>query len=419
MITGSSRRKKLALVLTVVASLLERGRSEARDPDLSPSEIQQIQGEVQQLERLLPKAVDPAEITYILAADNSRLGNKAAMLGWLKKLEAMNSGYDIHGDLNLRRFASDPEVQRIAQRMHARVPEVHRSELAFQLAEKDLIPEGVAFDPITHDLYLSSINKRKIVRINPSGEFHDFISTGQDGIGETLGMKVEPKSHTLWVCSALEYGPSVGWSGVFHYDLASGKLIKKYTVEPKPQQHLFNDLAISSAGDIYLTDSSAGLVYQILHDRDLLEPIQEMPKLGYPNGIAISHDDKKLYIAHFNGGVTLFDLVSRKAKLLPHPESVTLAEIDGLYFVRNTLIGIQNGIGAARVSRFFLNASGDRVERAEILEDHSPYMEIPTTGAPAGDEFYFSGSSQGNLWHDGKITDPAKLKPAYILRMKL
>lgn len=66
--------KKLALVLTVVASLLGSARSEVPDLDLSPSEIQQIQGEVQQLERLLPKAVDRAEVTYILAADNSRLG---------------------------------------------------------------------------------------------------------------------------------------------------------------------------------------------------------------------------------------------------------------------------------------------------------------------------------------------------------
>ena len=66
--------KKLALVLTVVASLLGSARSEVPDLDLSPSEIQQIQGEVQQLERLLPKAVDRAEVTYILAADNSRRG---------------------------------------------------------------------------------------------------------------------------------------------------------------------------------------------------------------------------------------------------------------------------------------------------------------------------------------------------------
>src|SRR5882762_11191566 len=74
-------------------------------------------------------------------------------------------------------------------------------EIAFRLSEKDLIPEGIAFDPLTKSFYVSSINKRKIVKVDETGSVSDFISSRQDGIGEVLGLKVAQGK--LWSCNNL------------------------------------------------------------------------------------------------------------------------------------------------------------------------------------------------------------------------
>ena len=387
-------------------------------PKLTPAEVEESRQTIHQLERLVERAADPAEVMYVLAVFQSRLGEKKEAIEWIQKADAENEGFDPLGDVELVNIQNDPEFRRVAQAIHARIPAVSRSTLAYEISEKDLIPEGLAYDTATHKLYLSSLNKHKIVEIDPSGRFRDFIASGQDGIWQTLGMKIDQKTRTLWICSAQEVGPDAGKAGVFHHDLNSGKLIKKYVSDSK-EQHLFNDLAVSSEGDVYLTDSTAGRVYQILHDKDVLEEMSDFKRLSYPNGIALSDDQSKLYVAHFNGGLTVLDLKSHQTKLMSRPKGATLAGIDGLYFWKGTLVGVQNGIGAPRVTQFTLNKTGDGVEAIKILENRSKYLEIPTTGALADGDLFLIANSQLRMLHEGKISDPAKLKPIYILKMKL
>src|SRR4051812_9537514 len=64
------------------------------------------------------------------------------------------------------------------------------AEVAFTINEKDLIPEGIAYDPAQKEFYVGSILKRKIVRIDSSGRASDFTSEGQDGLFKVLGMTV-------------------------------------------------------------------------------------------------------------------------------------------------------------------------------------------------------------------------------------
>ena len=37
----------------------------------------------------------------------------------------------------------------------------HRSELAFRIPERDLFPEGIAYDPVSDTFFLGSVRKRK------------------------------------------------------------------------------------------------------------------------------------------------------------------------------------------------------------------------------------------------------------------
>jgi len=138
-------------------------------------------------------------------------------------------------------------------------------EIAFRLTEKDLIPEGITFDPSTQSFYVSSINKRKIVKIDEKGKVSDFISSQQDDIGEVLGLKVA--NGKLWACSNLSTD-STSRAMIHQFDLTNGKLIHKWILEVKGENHLFNDLAISAAGEAFISDSDYNAIYQVSQDAE-------------------------------------------------------------------------------------------------------------------------------------------------------
>jgi hypothetical protein len=150
-------------------------------------------------------------------------GDRKQALAWFQKAVALNPEYTPEFDRDFETIAALPEFLPLVERARKASPAVRRSTLAFTVAESDLIPEGLAWDARSQKLYLGSINKRKIVEIAPGGAVRDFIAAGQDGIGSVIGVRVDPRTNTLWANSL----SSTEGSGVFHYDLATSRLIKK------------------------------------------------------------------------------------------------------------------------------------------------------------------------------------------------
>jgi len=365
-----------------------------------------------ELEKLLPTTAEPGIVMVQIARQYAVAGDRKQALAWFEKAAALNPEYTPEFDPGFETMAALPEFRPLVERARKASPPVRRSALAFTVAESDLIPEGLAWDARSRKLYLGSINKRKIVEIAPSGAVRDFISAGQDGIGSVIGMKVDPRTDTLWANSL----SNTEGSGVFHYDLATGRLIQKYVL---PADLMFNDLEVTAKGDVFVTATRAQALYCIPAKTGKLVEWRPGLKLRDANGIALSSDQKRLFVATFPDGVTVIDLESGSVRGLAHPASVTLAAIDGLYFHDNSLIAIQNGCIAHRVARFLLNAALDGVEKAEVLERGNPLFDTPTTGAVAGGAFYFVANSQLHNYGAKGIVDRGKLRPISILKLKL
>ena len=365
-----------------------------------------------ELEKLLATAGEPGVVMLEIARQYAIAGDRKQALAWFQKAAALNPEYTPEFDRDFETMAALPEFRPLVERARKASPRVRRSALAFTVAESDLIPENLAWDARSKKLYLGSINKRKIVEIGPGGAVRDFIAAGQDGIGSVIGMKVDPRTNTLWANSL----SNTEGSGVFHYDVATGRLIKKYVL---PADLMFNDLEVTAKRDVFVTATRAQALYWISAKTDKLEEWRPGLRLRDANGIALSSDQRRLYVATFPDGVTVIDLESGAARGLGHAASVSLAAIDGLYFHDNSLIAVQNGCIAHRVARFFLNPALDGVLKAEVLERGNPLFDIPTTGAVAGDTFYFIANSQLHNYGARGIVDRAKLRPISILKLKL
>jgi DNA-binding beta-propeller fold protein YncE len=369
-------------------------------------------GKLAELQAVLKSAADPGAVMIEIARQYAAAGDRKQALQWLKKAASRNPEFDPALCRGLETMAAMPELRALAKRARRASPPVRHSQVAFTVAENDLIPEGLAYDPASRKLYLSSVNRRKIVEIAPDGSFRDFATERQDGLGHVFGMKVDARTNTLWATSlSNEEG-----SGVFHYDLATGRLIRKYVIAA---DLLFNDLVVSSSGDVFVTATRAEALYWIAARTDRLVEWRPGLKLARANGIALSGDEKKLFVSTFPDGVTVIDRESGYARPLARPAKVSLSSIDGLYFYGNSLIAVQNGCIAHRVARIFLNPALDRVEKVEVLERGNPLFDIPTTGAVGEGAFYYIANSQLHNYGANGIVAREKLRPISILKLKL
>lgn len=288
-------------------------------------------------------------------------------------------------------------------------------ELAFTIAEKDFIPEGIAFNPLDQSFYVGSIHKNKIVKIS-KGIVIDFVSSHQDNIGQVVGLRIDPTKQELWACSNEGEGIIGGKSFVHQYSLKTGKLIRQFVHQEEGETHFFND-AVLVNGTLYVTDSEFRAIYKIDPSKDQHELFLKTDRLSYANGITTLPNSNKLVIST-GSGLTVVDTDTKEISALPFSDYYIVG-IDGLYTYENSLIAIQNVTFPVSINRYFLNPSQNEVTNAELILTNHPSFDVPTTGAIAGDWFYFIANSQLSNYSKGKIENADKLKEVAIMKIKL
>lgn len=286
-------------------------------------------------------------------------------------------------------------------------------EVAFRISEKDLIPEGIAYDAASKSFFVSSIHKNKIIRIDKHNNVTDFIKSGKEGIGQALGMKVSQGK--LWVCSNTGKGNAQDKSMVHAFDLASGDLVNKWIL-PAGEIHLFNDLAINSQGEVIISDSDYGAIYRVNPKSSGIELLIKDDRLQYANGITIAPDDA--VIVNTFKGFFKINTATQELKALPFSNYYVIG-IDGLSFFEQSLIGIQNVTYPVSINQYLLNATYDKIESARVLVADHPLFDIPTTGVIVDDWFYFIANSQMRNLDKDKIIDFSRLKEVLIMKIKL
>ncbi len=342
---------------------------------------------------------------------------------------------NIEEDTTFNRLSPLPGFDKVLKKVEAAKQPVNNSEIAFTIPEKDLVPEGVAFDNNTGKLYLSSMYKRKILQITKEGEITDFKKEAEDDLLSTFGMEVDEKRNHLWVATAFAANgmatrqrviPQDTRSTIHKYDLTSGRLIKKYEYDNKGEAHFFNDLTITSNGDVYITESLTSKIYKIPNETDELEVFYHAdPLFFFLNGLALNEDESLLYVTS-SEGISALNLQTKNWQLIRYPADVSLQGIDGMAFYKNSLICHQTGYPNNSINQYFLDESGYKITGTKIIESHNPNFDQAATGEVAGDYYYYLANGQmqsAYVWNDQGI--PVSIQPMHelediiIMRVKL
>jgi hypothetical protein len=109
--------------------------------------------------------------------------------------------------------------------------------------------------------------------------------------------------------------------------------------------------------------------------------------MSFPNGIALSKDEARLYVAHIEG-LSVVDLATGRRTALAVPGNTSVNSIDGLVRDGADLIGIQPSPYLARVLRIRLDDAGYAIREVVTVSSPPPEGLSPTTGVIVGSQYY-------------------------------
>jgi WD40 repeat protein len=282
--------------------------------------------------------------------------------------------------------------------------------------DKDLIPEGIA----VHEgrIFLSSIYKNKIVFFDTkTNTASDFIAEKQHGFRSGVGMLI--KENLLFALSNDNHKDSLT-SALYIFNLSNKKQVGRFELRDN-QKHFFNDLTINKLNQVFITDSRHQAVYKLDYPAGKIELFLSSPDISFPNGITLSDDEKKMFIASSNKGLKIYDLTEKK--LVDSSFNETKG-IDGMKFYKSTIYAVRNTDKNPEKHGLYaiiLNEESTGVKQVKPLLTGHSLMNIPTTLDIDKNYIYILANSQmDNLDEsENKLIREKDLKHTYVIRLRI
>jgi hypothetical protein len=335
---------------------------------------------------------------------------------YLRILSRLNYGYPIDTISDFKSLWNAKEFKAVKAVHKKNASPSSKAQIAYTLPDKEFFPEGIAVHEKTGRFYVGSLHKDKVIKIDEVGLFSDF-SKPTDGLGTVIGLYIDQKQDMLYVCAKKdpERNYDETYAGLFQYDLNSGLLLKSWKLPNTRAEHLLNDLT-KAGNDFYITDSHGGNVYKLSPGSDTLQLFHK--GFIYTNGITSSADGKFLFVADYMG-IRKINIADKSASWLMEFSKNRIPGIDGMYWYKNRLIAIQNGIEPVRVITIFIDEEFDKNHTVLPLVQNEKYFNIPTTGTIYRDTFYFIANSQLRMIDKGKIKPGQTPVNPLILKVNL
>lgn len=376
------------------------------------------------MQRLNALRPDAGNIRYELAAAFSMQDEKSKAYEQLIKLKESGWAFKPEEDERFKNIHDTKVWDYILEGFAQNAKPSGSGKVAFELPKTDQLVEALAWDPGSKTLLAASTREGKVLRVGADGKVSDFVVADEkNGLMSVLDVAVDAKNDALWIASAggplLKGGKAAdyGTSGVWKFELKSGKFVDKFMVEGAGR-HELTSIAVSPSGDVYAADGAARAVYKLRGDK--LELAMANPKLTAIRGMAISDDGNKLFLADYETGLFGIDLAKGAAWQVKAPKNRSMFGIDGIAWRDGELIAVQNGTSPRRVVRMKLDADGHAITSAEPIVSAQPEFGLPTRGAIADGKFYLIANNQrGHYDRYGIPRDEKKLEPTKIYTVDL
>jgi DNA-binding beta-propeller fold protein YncE len=341
----------------------------------------------------------------------------AAAAEALRKLAAMGAVLSQATRAQVAPLVGAEAMAPIAAQFTANSRPIAASEVHASIPARHSLVEGVIWDSSAHRLFATTVVDRTLLAVGPGG----VRVAASGGFGSLLGGAWDPVRRRLWIASAsVEATPKRGplFVGLLAVDPDRPAEAKRLPA-PAGVTATPGDVAVARDGNVYASDGLNGAVYRCRPGCTALEVLLAPGTLFSAQGLALSPDQKLLYIADRRYGIAALERASGRLLQVGGGEGMMLDGIDGLALHGRDLIAIQTAYPPARIVRLRLSPGGLRVERLEVLERAHPEWGEVTLGTVAGDRLLYVADAQWDHYGDGGAPSAAMQKPTPVRSLKL
>ena len=404
------RAMRILVALFLAASLAALAQQPQPSPAARPGAA---------IEALLQQRPQDATLWFYLARAQAQAGDRDGAMSSLGKVLELGDGFLPRRE-DFASLWNDAAFKALRAKMEAKLPRLDYAPAVVELADAGLIPEGIAYDIPSRSLFMGSIAAKKVVRIREDGGISDFAGPGSE-LDSVLGIAVDSPRRILYAVTTTALtvqGEKQRRNAIVAYDVDNRRFLNRYDVSAAKQ---LNDVAVAPGGRVFTTDSASGAVYEIAIKgpgpaREIVPPGQ----LRGSNGLAVSPDAKRLYIATATG-LAVVTLEDNSLARVENRTRETVAAIDGLYAWQGELIGVQNFTNPGRVIRMSLSPDGNAVTEVHtLLSHHHNQMDEPTTAALTDkDLLVLVATGIAHYTREGRVDDVASLPRPTVVRLPL
>ena len=346
---------------------------------------------------VVARAPEQPDFLFSYARAAAANGKTELALAMLEQGLARGASYDVMASPEFAALRDDAKFKRLAQIDAQNAKPVARAQTFAVINDRTFGPEGITYDAARSRFIIGSI-RGEIWQVDRAGVASPFVQPKDGSLFPVLGLKVDAGRKLLFAVNTIfpDFPPApspkaeIGVSALNVYDLEGSALRKRYLLDERPTLHGFNDVVVSNSGDAFVTDSTAGAIYKIDAASGTLAPFVIDRELTMPNGLALSHDERLLYVAHIEG-ISVIDLASRKRTLLAISGAMAVSSIDGLAAAGRSLFGVQPSPYLQRAIRIDLDETGLAARRLTVLDARSHPRLQQATGVIVGDAFFTVG----------------------------
>lgn len=361
--------------------------------------------------------------TFHLAVARAKQGATDAALTLLEQVGRQGAAYALEDDPDLASLHGDPRWPKLVAAFARNRAPIGEPRTAFTLADRGLIPEGLAC-AADGSCFVSSVRRGSITRVMPDGRSRPFVAARRDGLWSALGMAVDQSHGLLWVASAalpeLEgvTPEERGRTGVFAFALGDGRLVHRYLLPDDKKPHVLGDLRLLDDGRLLVSDQLGGILYTLDARSGAFKRLSQFGALVSPQGAVVARDGRSALVADYALGLMKVDLQTGAVTRVQSLPEVCTYGIDGLYASGDDLIAVQNGVRPQRVVLFELEAG--RVVRGTVLAANLPGFSEPTLGAVVDGRFRFIANSQWDRFDEqGRLPPDDQLAAPLVLEILL
>jgi len=371
------------------------------------------------IENLLRERPSDPTLWFYLSRFESQAGDARASVDALEKVAQLGDGF-LPAHEGFERVWNDDRFRSTRARLEAKLARLDYAPTAFELEDRLVIPEGIAYDAPSKTFFVGSIAQHRILRVNEMQNVSEFAGR-ESKLDAVLGLAVDAPRRILYAVSTTAVtraGETQPRNTVVAFEIDTHRQLRRYDI---PEAKQLNDVAVAPGGRVFVSDSSSGAVYELPVKAPAgARVVLPAGQFRGTNGLAVSPDAKRLYIAH-STGLGVIDIDSGAAQRVANDTRENIAAIDGLYAWQGQLIGVENVTNPGRVVLITLSPDGGRVTKVQtMLSHHHTALYEPTTGVVTPNGFFLLAATGVSHYNrEGAIERPEAIPPPTVLRIPL